>query len=169
MKVRYPHTLIKEFAPINIFLAGPCNGTRDWHNEVITWFDKHKIKEDIIFYIPKTDVYEGKQYQIDWETKHLNKSYNNGLVVFYLSNCIKDTPGRGFARTTRFELGEWLTKYQIANKKTVIGIEDGFEGRDYIIHRLHESFHIYTHPNKIDDFCKSICDILNIKYSNNEI
>jgi hypothetical protein len=142
----------------SIFLAGPCANAPAWHEEVVEWFKNIKSENTINIFIPKNEEFKSIEHQTNWETLCLEYAYNNGLVAFYLADAASNNPNRGYARTTRFELGEWITKYQLRDetKKNLltIGIEDNFEGKDYIIHRIGDKY--CTKVNTIDWFCTII-------------
>lgn len=148
-----------------VFLAGPCTDSRNWHSEVVKYFQEIESDQEIVFFNPQNFNFKDLGEQADWETYHLNYAYNNGLVAFYLSNKVKSTLDRGYARTTRFELGEWLSKYKHMNsmlnlehKETLltIAMEDKFEGGEYISHRIKKDYGIKFIPNNMEDFCKEI-------------
>lgn len=153
----------------SIFLAGPVSGNEYWRQELIEELQKNTEIDELTIYSPqyknKTDKFIGKSLQATWETKALNYCYKHGFIVFFLANQIDDTFGRGYARTTRFELGEWVTKYRFGNdKKThllIVGIESDFEGKDYLIHRLTKNYNITSFPSNIRELSTQI--IKNIK------
>ena len=148
-----------------IFLAGPLGGTRDWRNEVKEYF-KNQEGEELVIFSPENKHFKDLEIQADWETKYLNYAYKNGLIAFYCSNQTKYDSKRGYARTTRFELGEWIVKYTFGNKDKknliTIGIESEFEGKEYIIHRLINNYNIAddTILDNIEDFCEIIYEKL---------
>ena len=47
----------KLFVP-TVFLAGPCYGARNWHDEVVKYFENLKDDRSIIICIPKNDNFE---------------------------------------------------------------------------------------------------------------
>jgi len=49
---------------------------------------------------------------------------------------VEETPGRAYAQTSRFELGEWKARYERSGIKLAIGIEKGFGNERYIRRRL---------------------------------
>ena len=57
--------------------------------------------------------------------------------MFWLASQEEETPGRSYAQTSRFELGEWKQRACIdKNIKLVVGIEEGFGNARYIRRRL---------------------------------
>jgi hypothetical protein len=56
--------------------------------------------------------------------------------LFWLAREEKHECKVVFARTTRFELGEWMQKHILQGAKIVVGIEKGFSGGEYIEYRL---------------------------------
>jgi len=129
---------------IFLFLAGPASGCENWQEEFIEKIKKElkdiKTNRNIVICSPrrlekpKDFIYE---QQVDWETKYLNKSSKHGCVVFWFAKETEKIPGRSFARTSRFEAGEWFAKGQtIPGFTMIMGRENGFEGFEYIGSRL---------------------------------
>lgn len=112
-----------------IFLAGPIQGAPDWQNEVA----KRLYDKNVILYSPKRHDDQNFDYneQVDWETEHLT---NADIIVFYLAKEKDAIPGRSYAQTSRFELGENLAriKYTNAKQKVVIFCDKAFHGKTYI-------------------------------------
>lgn len=137
-----------------IFLAGPCASAIDWQNKFIDGFsyleNKYETKDVIIanprMYDDETNDY---QEQIKWESYYLNQAGTKGVISFWLSNEIKPIAYRSFARTTRFELGEWYGKLSglgiQAWNHLALGIDSRFEGSDYIEEKFKMSGYIINH------------------------
>jgi hypothetical protein len=114
-----------------------------WQEKIIEGIEEKikniNIKKNIVLCSPrrlkkpKNFVYEE---QVEWETKYLNKSGVNGIIVFWLAKETEKIEGRSFARTTRFELGEWIGKSHFKPIKLIVGYEKGFEGIEYIEKRM---------------------------------
>ena len=123
-----------------IFLAGPIQGAEDWHKRAIEIL-KEKKKE-INIASPRGDYTNIKfDYlpQVNWETKYLNLAAKEGVIIFWLAKEKTHDPERSYAQTSRFELAEWVTKFQSdKNINIVIGIEPGFSGEKYIRKRVGE-------------------------------
>jgi Nucleoside 2-deoxyribosyltransferase like len=149
-----------------IFLAGPIRGCSDWQHEATEKL-LSMTKRDVLIANPRrsdwTDV--NHDQQIDWETDHLNRASKNGLIVFWLANQ-EDFSVTSFSRTTRQELGEWLTKKEIGERlredriEIVIGFDDKFPGKEYILHRLEQSglfVPVFYSLESVCKFCSGFC------------
>jgi len=134
----------EENKDIYCFMAGPAQGCEDWQSEFIKELQNKlkdiKTNKDIVLCSPrrlekpKDFVYEE---QIDWECYHLEKAAKQGIVIFWFAKETEKIQGRSFARTSRFEMGEWFSKGQtIPEFKMIVGRENGFEGFEYIENRL---------------------------------
>lgn len=134
----------EENEDIYVFMAGPAQGCENWQEEFIEKIQKElkdiKTNKNIVLCSPrrlekpKDFVYEK---QIEWESYYLNKAAIQGFIIFWFANETEKIPGRSFARTSRFEIGEWFAKGQtIPGFKMIVGREDDFEGFEYIESRL---------------------------------
>lgn len=134
----------EESKDIVIFMAGPASGCENWQEEFMKKIQEKlkdiKINKNIILCNPrrlekpKNFVYEE---QVVWESYYLSKAALQGFIVFWFAKETEKIPGRSFARTSRFEIGEWFAKGQIIpGFKMIVGREDGFEGFEYIESRL---------------------------------
>ena len=141
-----------------IFLAGPIQGAEDWQRTAIGLISRENPALDIAN--PRGD-YSNKKFdydvQVDWETYYLNKAARSGAILFWLAKEKEHSCDRAFAQTTRFELSEWLSKYERDIKMGLsIGIEPGFSGERYIRKRIgqdHPGIKIYS---TLDDVCKEV-------------
>lgn len=132
------------YVPINaplIFLAGPIQGAYDWQDEAA---------EKILAIAPKVYIasprrntaYKGEftpqmfYEQVDWETYHLRKAGEDGVIMFWLAKEFEHFCSRAYAQTTRFELGEWKVRHERDGVKLVVGMEQGFTNYGYIARRL---------------------------------
>jgi hypothetical protein len=152
----------EESKDVYVFLAGPAQGCENWQEEVIEKVQEKlkniKLKKNIILCTPrrlekpKNFVYEE---QVDWETYYLNKASLQGFIVFWFAKEKEKIEGRSFARTSRFEIGEWFAKGQlIKDFEMVVGRENGFEGFEYIENRLNslmKNFPINTTKEQLVD------------------
>lgn len=129
---------------IYCFLAGPASGCENWQEEFMKKIQEElkdvKTNKNIILCNPrrlekpKNFIYEE---QVDWESFYLSKAATQGFIVFWFAKETEKITGRSFARTSRFEIGEWFAKGQIIpGFKMIVGREDGFEGFEYIENRL---------------------------------
>jgi len=140
-----PEKRVKRYKNV-IFLAGPIQGAPDWQEEAINIIETEytKIKNpDYKIACPRrlSGIDKSKDFnynlQVDWETFYLNQAAENGVILFWLAKKIEYDLKRDFSQTSRFELGEWVTKHQQNNNiQIVVGIEPGFSGEKYIRKRL---------------------------------
>jgi len=119
-----------------LFLAGPIKGADNWQDKVI----ESLAGADIYIANPRREADPDFNYteQVDWETKHLTLA---DVIMFWIPKETVHVEGRSYAQTTRFELAEWLAKtnYNRDVTKIVLGIEDGFYGKRYIVERLKQT------------------------------
>jgi hypothetical protein len=120
-----------------IFLAGPIQGAADWQQEAIA---------TLIAAAPDLDVASPRRHgasegefgeqmymeQVDWEHDHLAIAAKRGVTLFWLAKEAYHVPGRSYAQTTRFELGEAVTLHRLTGSRVVVGIEDGFTNARYL-------------------------------------
>lgn len=140
----YKVSTFLENRDVFVFMAGPATGCESWQEEFLDKLQKElkdiKTNKNIVLCTPrrlekpKNFVYEE---QIEWESYYLNKAATQGFIVFWFAKETEKIPGRSFARTSRFEIGEWFSKGQtIPGFKMIVGRENGFEGFEYIENRL---------------------------------
>lgn len=110
-----------------IFLAGPIHAAPRWQERAAKMILK-KTK-DIIIASPRLilteyislDYFDESKYgffrQRPWEKYYMNRAAAGGTVLFWLSkpnaNYLHEETVYG--ATTRFELGEWMTRYSMDN------------------------------------------------------
>ena len=105
-----------------VFLVGPIQGSSSWQYEVpeipgVTWLNPRRPE----YPVPNFNYNE----QVNWETDALRIS---NVVLAWIPEPEENLPGRSYAQTTRFELGE-----NIARGKTIIlGAYKDFPGRKYL-------------------------------------
>ena len=152
---------------IIIFLAGPIQGAQNWQEEIISKIEKEfknkELDKNIIIASPRrlekpeNFIYEE---QVDWETEYLNKAYLQGFIVFWMPTQDNeeqyDDKTRSYAQTTRFELGEWYSKFD----DFVVGVQKGFHGEKYIKYKFKNEFD-YDVLTNINDMKKEIIKKLN--------
>ena len=159
MKLLEPTQIKIALEPV-IFLAGPATGTYDWQNIAISHFKKLETKYDISDFIianPRTytnsDQFDLAK-QVAWENNYLTDASVNGCIMFWLAKETIHNRNRTYARTTRFELGEWLNEFKNDDSINIrIGIEDGFDGAEYIIEKLN----IFGYNNIIHHDLINLC------------
>ncbi|MEP6710622.1 MAG: hypothetical protein ABJA64_02800 [Candidatus Saccharibacteria bacterium] len=154
-----------EIVPINgqplIFLAGPIQGGPVWQPEAARRI--HDLDETIIVASPRKEygvsefIYEK---QVNWERHYLREAGKSGVILFWLANQVEETPGRPYAQTTRYEIGEWMAKHQSQGSKLVIGIESGFSNERYIRHRQQEDYPNIPIFDNLPDTTKAATELL---------
>lgn len=145
---------------IIIFLAGPIQGSSDWHEEFIEKLKNIKIDKNIIICSPKrfkkdhNFIYDE---QVDWESFYLTLASKQGIIVFWLANEKEKIDGRSYAQTTRFEIGEWWAKGQsIKEFKIVVGAEKEFDGLKYITKKFIDHYPDFNLNSNINDMVNEI-------------
>lgn len=131
-----PPTIIAVDGPL-VFLAGPIQGAPDWRAEAIAWFGEHA--PTIAVASPRRlDRSRDFDYaaQVDWETHYLRRAAACGAILFWMAREAVSVPGRAYAQTSRFELGEWKVRHERDGVRFVVGVEPGFSGERYIRHRF---------------------------------
>lgn len=141
-KLILPPNYLKKIDGPLIFLAGPIQGAWDWQEKAINIIQT--IAPDICIASPRRDTqscpesdFPPEMYneQVDWETYHLRKAGENGVVLFWLAKEFKHVCQRAYAQTSRFELGEWKVRHERDKARLVVGIEEGFTNAKYIKRR----------------------------------
>lgn len=118
-----------------IFLAGPIKGAPDWQSKAL--FDLADL--DVYVANPRREnaINFDFDMQVSWESRFLAAA---DVIMFWIPAKETDINGRDYAQTSRFELAEWMAKthYNRTNKKVVVGIDNAFFGKSYIVKRLEE-------------------------------
>ena len=128
----------------SIFLAGPIQGAPHWND----WFIGQLHDLDIDIFDPRRDSMDGFVYdeQVAWETEHLLAA---GIISFSFIAPIEDVPGRSYAQTSRFELGECLAraKYRtgqkvivFAEKRNLRDDDGNFPGANYFKYKIENEY-----------------------------
>ena len=123
-----------------IFLAGPIQGAYRWQDTAVDLIQA--AAPELYIASPRRASEEGEfgveKYngQVDWETYHLRKAGEDGVIMFWLAKEFEHNCKRAYAQTTRFELAEWKMRHEYAGAKLVVGIEEGFTGAKYIHRRF---------------------------------
>ena len=153
VRVLNPPDIVETRGPV-VFLAGPIQGGSDWQSDAIRIMGESGKRFDIANprkdYAPGTFVYE---HQVDWETTYLKRAGAEGVVLFWLARQAYDTPGRPYAQTSRFELGEWMVRATHEGAKVVIGIEEGFSNERYIRRRFGQEHRSIQVQSRLEDVC----------------
>lgn len=149
---------------IVIFLAGPIQGSSNWHDKIINKIKSIDIDKNVIICSPKRLNVDNFIYdeQVDWESHHLELSSKQGIIVFWLAEEKDKVDGRSYAQTTRFEIGEWWAKGQnIKNFKIIIGSEEGFNGLRYITKKFQDKYGDFNLIMDIDNLIEEIIKTIN--------
>lgn len=116
-----------------VFLAGPIKGAPDWQTQAA----KDLADLDVYVANPRRENVQNfnLDLQIGWESRFLAAA---DVIMFWIPPKNIDIAGRDYAQTSRFELAEWVAKtnYNHTRKKVVVGIDDAFFGKSYIVKRL---------------------------------
>jgi hypothetical protein len=134
--VLLPPKIVAVEGPL-VFLAGPIQGAPDWQAEAIRWFQAEA--PDLTMASPRRECSPGEfdyAAQVDWETHHLRRAAERGVILFWLACEAVSVHGRSYAQTSRFELAEWKVRHERDGVRLVVGLEDGFSGARYIRHRF---------------------------------
>lgn len=142
-RIIFPPQYTNIDAPL-IFLAWPIQGAYDWQSKAIEIIT-NKAPE-LYIASPRRNLraeyskgdFTAEMYneQVDWETFHLRKAGENGVVLFWLAKEFEHRCNRAYAQTTRFELAEWKMRHERDKAKIAIGIEEGFTNAKYIRRRF---------------------------------
>ena len=152
MVISNPNIKIKK-----VFLAGPIQGAPDWHEKMM-----EELKdENIIIASPKRAKDKNFNYdeQVDWETNNLESA---DIIIFYLAKEKEVIPGRSYAQTSRFELGENLARihYCKTNQKVIVYGEEGFFGLSYLKLKIEsDKYHDFaSYYSNREEFLKALKD-----------
>jgi hypothetical protein len=154
-----PPEIVKTTNPV-IFLAGPIQGAPGWQSEAISFI--HDLDPSLVVASPKRDYLEGTflyERQVDWETHFLRTAGRTGVVAFWLAAQIKETPGRAYAQTTRFELAEWKMRHEYEDVKLTIGIEEGFGNARYIRRRFSQDTPSVKIADSLEEMLRNAVDL----------
>ena len=146
----------KKVEGLLIFLAGPIQGAENWQEVAIGLILKGNFSLNIAS--PRGDYSKRKfdyNTQVDWETHYLNLAAKFGVILFWLAKEKEHICNRSYAQTTRFELAEWITKYNFDKKlRLSIGIESGFSGERYLIRRIKQDHPEIIISSTLDSVCR---------------
>ena len=156
MLIKAPETVSAKYKPV-IFLAGPIIGAPDWQVEAFNII--HELNASVLVASPRRSVIKDKltpedfEAQVTWESIWLSRAAITGCILFWLAKETDHKCSRAYAQTTRFELGEWLSRGN--NAQIVVGIEPGFTGESYIRARLK----LWKSPVQVVSTLKEACVI----------
>jgi hypothetical protein len=135
-QILLPPVVLDVTGPL-IFLAGPIQGAPDWQGEAIPLL--RGLLPEVHIASPRRPYAPGEfEYaaQVDWETHFLRRAAAHGVILFWLAREADHRCDRAYAQTTRFELAEWKMRHERDGTRLVVGIDRGFTGGKYILHRL---------------------------------
>jgi hypothetical protein len=141
-----------------VFLAGPIQGAYDWQKDAIQMISSRA--PELYIASPRRQIkaigeFADEMYneQVDWETYHLRRAGENGVVLFWLAKEIEHRCDRAYAQTTRFELAEWMMRHIKVGANIVVGIEAGFTGSKYILRRFSQDCPEVPIATTLEDTC----------------
>jgi len=140
-----------------IFLAGPIQHEDDWQTDAIDYI--RSIDKDVHIASPKRADHGDFDEQVDWETTHLRRAGENGVVLFWLAKEVKHDCSRVFAKTTRLELFEWKMMHTFKGAQLVVGIENGFTGARYIKRRFSQDCPDVPICSNLEKTCKKAIEL----------
>jgi hypothetical protein len=121
-----------------IFLAGPIQGAPDWHAEALRLLRPFPGIHIANPKLPEDDLESGTNpavpaaARIDWEHHYLERAGAQGVLLFWLPREAKHFCDRAYAQTSRFELGEAVTRHRWQGINVVVGVETGFTNARYL-------------------------------------
>jgi hypothetical protein len=116
----------------------------------------------IVVASPRRDYPEGTfeyEKQVDWETHFLRRAGKLGVIGFWLAAQVTETPGRAYAQTSRFELGEWKMSHQYEGTKLALGIEEGFGNARYIRRRFSQDCPDVKIADNVEEMCRNAVNL----------
>lgn len=166
-KILFPPTYGTIEGPL-IFLAGPIQGSYQWHDTAISLISRYSPIINIasprrnIEGVYKKGDFSPDMYneQVDWETFHLRRAGKDGVIMFWLAKEFKHRCDRAYAQTSRFELGEWKVRHERDGVLLAVGIEPGFTNQRYIIRRLSQDCPEVPILNSLEETCKTAVDLI---------
>lgn len=117
-----------------VFLAGPIQGAPNWQAEAAALLSRQPGLTIASPRRPEFLKLSPAEYaaQVDWEHRHLERAGVQGVTLFWLAREAAHRCDRAYAQTTRFELGEAVTRHRWQGIKVVVGIEAGFSNARYL-------------------------------------
>jgi len=162
-----PNYLDSIDAPL-IFLAGPIQGADNWQKEAIQIIQS--IAPELYIASPRRPLTTKGEFtqdmyneQVDWETYHLRKAGENGVIMFWLAKEFEHICDRAYAQTTRFELAEWKMRHERDGSELVVGIEKGYTGSKYIVRRLSQDCPKVPILHSLIDTCTKAIELARLK------
>ena len=143
MIIKCPNSFEGNTNKWKVFLAGPIQGAPNWQNTL-------PELDNVIWISPRRDDAvlndETHKQQMEWETRALRTA---NIILFWIPEEVEHVEGRGYAQTTRFELGENLGR----GKRIIIGTHDNFPGRLYFEYKANKYDNVINHRvyNTLED------------------
>ncbi|MBT4539747.1 hypothetical protein HOI26_03750 [Candidatus Woesearchaeota archaeon] len=141
-----------------VFLAGPIQGAYNWQNDAIKTIQD--LAPELNIASPRKNIIKKGKFtqemyneQVDWETYHLKKAGEDGVILFWLAKESEHISRRAYAQTSRAELFEWKVKHERDGTNLVVGIEDGFSGAKYIQRRFPQDCPEIPICSTLEDTC----------------
>jgi len=157
--VHVPPARIAVTRPL-IFLAGPIQGAPDWQERAIAFISSNAPDLDVAS-PRRRDTKEGEfgendyNIQVDWEHEQLIIAAETGTTLFWLANEAEQVPGRAYAQTTRFELGEAVTLHRLTGINVVVGIDNAFTNARYLRRTISKKAPHIPLCTSLEDTCRA--------------
>jgi hypothetical protein len=155
-----PPTFVAVKGPL-VYLAGPIQGAPDWQAEALRRLQAQDpdlaVASPRREYLPNTFDLAA---QVDWETHHLRRAAQCGVILFWLAREAVRLPDRCYGQTSRFELAEWKVRHERDGVRLVVGIEEGFSGARYIRHRFRQDCPAVPLPASLEEACRAAVDVV---------
>ena len=141
-----------------IFLAGPIQGAYRWQDNAIALIQV--AAPELYIASPRRDAEEGEfevekyNEQVDWETYHLQRAGENGVILFWLAKEFEHNCKRAYAQTSRFELAEWKMRHERNGARLIVGIEYWFTGAKYIRRRFSQDCPEVLLCSSLEETCR---------------
>jgi hypothetical protein len=130
-----------------IFLAGPIRCAINWQELFLQKCRDNDMNfNNFIIANPRREAgqvptkdfdYMMFEEQIKWEVDYLSEASKNGYVTCFLANQLISDPFQSYARTTRFEIGEWFGELKNRDDvNIIIGYDKQFPGLKYVLKRI---------------------------------
>jgi len=146
-----------------IFLGGPIQGAPDWQSHAIGILG---VNPYINIASPRRSIekkgdFSDEDYniQVEWEHFYLNAASKNGVTLFWLPVALENIPGRAYGQTSRFELGEAMTRHCYEGINLVIGIEKGFSNERYIRKTFKDKAPKVIICNTLEETCEKALEL----------